>query len=283
MKLETPRRRTPFPCTHGECLCAPARARRCGTEQLRGDHRRRRNGSSWPPGPPHHPRSGGLRPRPGRCRQKDIKLSVIEAAPACCQPCPSGCRAPPRSCCAPRRRRARHQRQVAGGPVACAWPTAGCCQPSWWCGLPASRAGVSHPPGRPRDQPRQPAPRSPDPADDAGRHIFAMGDCAACPWPGKRLRAAAPGRPPAGLASAQADPPPPSDGKPLEDYRYQDFGSLVSLGEFSTVGNMMGGLAKGRPVHRKGASQADVYPRSEDARRAGPARLGQGCPRHWCV
>ena len=34
-------------------------------------------------------------------------------------------------------------------------------------------------------------------------------------------------------------------GKPLKDYRYRDFGSLVSLGEFSTVGNMMGGLIGG--------------------------------------
>ena len=34
-------------------------------------------------------------------------------------------------------------------------------------------------------------------------------------------------------------------GKPLRPYRYRDFGSLVSLGEFSTVGNMMGGLTKG--------------------------------------
>ena len=34
-------------------------------------------------------------------------------------------------------------------------------------------------------------------------------------------------------------------GKPLTDYRYRDFGSLVSLGEFSTVGNMMGGLIGG--------------------------------------
>lgn len=32
------------------------------------------------------------------------------------------------------------------------------------------------------------------------------------------------------------------EGKPLTDYRYRDFGSLVSLGKFSTVGNMMGGL-----------------------------------------
>ena len=30
-------------------------------------------------------------------------------------------------------------------------------------------------------------------------------------------------------------------GKALLPYRYRDFGSLVSLGEFSTVGNMMGG------------------------------------------
>ncbi len=34
-------------------------------------------------------------------------------------------------------------------------------------------------------------------------------------------------------------------GGPLKDYRYRDFGSLVSLGEFSTVGNMMGGLVGG--------------------------------------
>ena len=34
-------------------------------------------------------------------------------------------------------------------------------------------------------------------------------------------------------------------GKPLRGYRYRDFGSLVSLGEYSTVGNMMGGLVGG--------------------------------------
>ena len=31
-------------------------------------------------------------------------------------------------------------------------------------------------------------------------------------------------------------------GKPLRAYRYRDFGSLVSLGKYSTVGSMMGGL-----------------------------------------
>jgi NADH dehydrogenase len=34
-------------------------------------------------------------------------------------------------------------------------------------------------------------------------------------------------------------------GKPLTNYRYRDFGSLVSLGEHSTVGNLMGGWMKG--------------------------------------
>ena len=33
--------------------------------------------------------------------------------------------------------------------------------------------------------------------------------------------------------------------KPLTPYRYRDFGSLVSLGEYSTVGNMMGALVGG--------------------------------------
>jgi len=32
------------------------------------------------------------------------------------------------------------------------------------------------------------------------------------------------------------------DGKPLEPFKYRDFGSLVSLGEYSTVGNLMGFL-----------------------------------------
>jgi NADH dehydrogenase len=31
-------------------------------------------------------------------------------------------------------------------------------------------------------------------------------------------------------------------GAPLKPYRYRDFGSLVSLGKYSTVGNLMGGV-----------------------------------------
>lgn len=80
-------------------------------------------------------------------------------------------------------------------------------------------------------------------ADD---HIFAMGDCAACPWPEKNGFV-----PPRAQAAHQQASHLYKQlqrriaGKPVEDYRYRDFGSLVSLGEFSTVGNMMGGLAKG--------------------------------------
>ena len=33
------------------------------------------------------------------------------------------------------------------------------------------------------------------------------------------------------------------DGQPLQPWRYRDFGSLVSLGEYSTVGNLMGNLS----------------------------------------
>jgi NADH:ubiquinone reductase (H+-translocating) len=35
------------------------------------------------------------------------------------------------------------------------------------------------------------------------------------------------------------------DGRPLPDYTYRDFGSLVSLGHFSAVGSLMGGLIGG--------------------------------------
>ena len=80
-------------------------------------------------------------------------------------------------------------------------------------------------------------------ADD---HIFAMGDCAACPWPEKNGFV-----PPRAQAAHQQASHLYKQlqrriaGKPVEDYRYRDFGSLVSLGEFSTVGNMMGGLTNG--------------------------------------
>ena len=76
--------------------------------------------------------------------------------------------------------------------------------------------------------------------------IFALGDCAACPWPDKAGNV-----PPRAQAAHQQASHMAAQiyrrlaGRPLKPYRYRDFGSLVSLGEFSTVGNMMGGLIGG--------------------------------------
>jgi NADH dehydrogenase len=76
--------------------------------------------------------------------------------------------------------------------------------------------------------------------------VFAMGDCAACPWVGNGGTV-----PPRAQSAHQqashlfAQLRRRLAGKPLKEYRYRDFGSLVSLGEFSTVGNMMGGLIGG--------------------------------------
>jgi NADH:quinone reductase (non-electrogenic) len=73
-------------------------------------------------------------------------------------------------------------------------------------------------------------------------NVFAIGDCAACPWYGK------PGAlvPPRAQAAHQQASLMVKQirnrlaGKPLAEFKYKDFGSLVSLGEHSTVGNLMG-------------------------------------------
>jgi NADH dehydrogenase len=76
--------------------------------------------------------------------------------------------------------------------------------------------------------------------------IFAMGDCASCPWPGHER----PVPPTAQAAHQQASHLARMlarrlAGKPLKPWRYRDFGSLVSLGEYSTVGSLMGALLGG--------------------------------------
>ena len=79
--------------------------------------------------------------------------------------------------------------------------------------------------------------------------IFAIGDCAACPWPEKKGTV-----PPRAQAAHQQAMHMIGQirrllaGRPLAAYRYTDFGSLVSLGEYSTVGNMMGALVGGNLV-----------------------------------
>ncbi|HZR67836.1 MAG TPA: NAD(P)/FAD-dependent oxidoreductase [Burkholderiales bacterium] len=71
--------------------------------------------------------------------------------------------------------------------------------------------------------------------------VFAIGDCAACPWPGH----ATPVPPRAQAAHQQASHLVRTmerrlRGEALSPFRYRDFGSLVSLGEYSTVGTLMG-------------------------------------------
>jgi len=76
--------------------------------------------------------------------------------------------------------------------------------------------------------------------------IYAIGDCCACKWVGEDQNV-----PPRAQAAHQmaslvyksitrrmAD-------KSIPEYHYHDYGSLVSLGKYSTVGNMMGNLSKG--------------------------------------
>ena len=74
--------------------------------------------------------------------------------------------------------------------------------------------------------------------------VFAIGDCAACPTrPGAHTTV-----PPRAQAAHQQASHMVGQikrrlrGGPLRPYRYRDFGSLVSLGRWSTVGSLMGFL-----------------------------------------
>jgi NADH dehydrogenase len=76
--------------------------------------------------------------------------------------------------------------------------------------------------------------------------IFAFGDCADCPWPGHPN----PVPPRAQSAHQQASHLVGTmkrrlEGKAPLPWTYRDFGSLVSLGEYSTVGSLMGKLIGG--------------------------------------
>jgi NADH dehydrogenase len=76
--------------------------------------------------------------------------------------------------------------------------------------------------------------------------VFAMGDCASCPWPGKTT--AVPPR--AQAAHQQASHlakwlPVHMQGGSVKPWTYRDFGSLVSLGKYSTVGSLMGAISRG--------------------------------------
>ncbi|AHL76850.1 NADH dehydrogenase [Stutzerimonas stutzeri] len=74
-------------------------------------------------------------------------------------------------------------------------------------------------------------------------NIFAFGDCAACPQPDSDRNVP----PRAQAAHQQASLLAKSlarrlQGESLPNYRYRDYGSLISLSSFSAVGNLMGNL-----------------------------------------
>lgn len=82
-------------------------------------------------------------------------------------------------------------------------------------------------------------------------NIFAMGDCAACPWPGHQGNVP----PRAQAAHQQASTLYKAITNRLKGgasvrYVYHDYGSLVSLGKYTTVGNLMGSVSIGGFIAR---------------------------------
>jgi NADH dehydrogenase len=89
--------------------------------------------------------------------------------------------------------------------------------------------------------------------------VFAIGDCADCPRLGTDGRV-----PPRAQAAHQqasfmvGQIRAVMEGRKLGEYRYRDFGSLVSLGKYSTVGNLMG-FVVGRSMFIEGQFARLMY------------------------
>jgi NADH dehydrogenase len=76
-------------------------------------------------------------------------------------------------------------------------------------------------------------------------NVFAMGDCAACPMgDGKNVppRAQSAHQQASMLVTAMKNR---LEGKPLPEFHYRDYGSLVSLSKYTAVGNLMGSVMRG--------------------------------------
>jgi NADH:quinone reductase (non-electrogenic) len=90
-------------------------------------------------------------------------------------------------------------------------------------------------------------------------NVFALGDCAACPWPEGKGTV-----PPRAQAAHQEASHMVSQierrlaGRPLQAFRYRDFGSLVSLGQHQSVGNLAG-LFSSRSVFVEGLIARMMY------------------------
>ena len=73
--------------------------------------------------------------------------------------------------------------------------------------------------------------------------IYALGDCAACAWPEKGSNIPPRAQSAHQMASQVLDNLRARlKGKKQKNFHYLDYGSLVSLGKYSTVGNLMGNL-----------------------------------------
>jgi NADH dehydrogenase len=74
-------------------------------------------------------------------------------------------------------------------------------------------------------------------------NIFAFGDCAACLWPGRNMNV-----PPRAQAAHQQALHLVTQmrrrlaGAPLQAWQYRDYGSLIALSKYTTLGNLMGPL-----------------------------------------
>ena len=90
-------------------------------------------------------------------------------------------------------------------------------------------------------------------------HVFALGDCASCPRPGYPQPV-----PPRAQAAHQmaefmfVQLRTIVEKRALKDFVYRDFGSLVSLGSYSTVGSLMGALV-GRGLFVEGLFARLMY------------------------
>ncbi len=112
-------------------------------------------------------------------------------------------------------------------------------------------------------------------------NIFAIGDCAACPWLGKEGMLVPPR---AQSAHQQASHMVGQierrlAGRPLTPWRYRDFGSLVSLGEHSHRRQSDGRARRPQHVDRR-LVRADDVPVAVQAARAGAARVLEGLAGH---
>ena len=79
-------------------------------------------------------------------------------------------------------------------------------------------------------------------------NIFALGDCASCPWERDRNvppRAQAAHQQASHMVGTLKRRLKGDAGTVLAEFRYRDFGSLVSLGQYSSIGTLMGFASRG--------------------------------------